>query len=257
MPRMIDSTAIIDPSAHLGDGVSVGAYSIIGADVEIQDNTRIGPHAVIREGTKIGKNNRVYQFTSIGEEPQDKKYTGEASELHIGDDNVIREFCTINRGTADGGGKTIIGSGNWIMAYTHIAHDCVVGDGIIFVNGATLGGHVHIGDHVVLGANVLVRQFCRVGRHAFATRAATLAKDLTPFTLAAGNPARVLSLNKKGLKRHDFDAELILLLDRCYKQLVKGKKPPDTLDIDTEAGRYIEVKEFLDFIASSRQGILR
>ena len=251
---MIDSTAIVDSSAHLGDGVCVGAYSIVGAGVEIQDNTRIGPHVVIREGSRIGKNNRIYQFTSLGEEPQDKKFAGEASELHIGDDNVIREFCTINRGTADGGGKTVIGSGNWIMAYTHIAHDCVVGDGTLFVNGATLGGHARIGDHAVLGANTLVRQFCRVGRYAFTTRAATLAKDLTPFTFAAGNPAKTVSLNKEGLKRHDFDDELILLLDRCYMQLVRAKA---SLDIDAEAERCVEVKEFRDFVKTSQQGILR
>ncbi len=251
---MIDSTAIVDPSACLGDGVSIGAYSIIEAGVEIQDNTKVGPHAIIRGRTRIGKNNRIYQFTSLGEEPQDKKYAGEASELHIGDDNVIREFCTINRGTAGGGGKTVIGSGNWIMAYVHIAHDCVVGDNTIFVNGATLGGHVHIGDYTVLGANVLVQQFCRVGRYAYATRAATLAKDLTPFTLAAGNPVKIVCLNRKGLKRHGFDDELILLLDRCYKQLVKGKPSSDSLDIHAEAERHVEVKEFLDFIKTARAG---
>lgn len=257
MPYSIDSTAIVDPSVNLGNGVSIGAYTVIGPGVEIGDDTRIGPHVVMQGPARIGKNNRIYQFASVGDDPQDKKYSGESSELCIGDNNVIREFCTINRGTAAGGGKTLIGNDNWIMAYVHIAHDCVVGNGTIFVNGAMLGGHARIDDYVILSANVLVQQFCRVGRHAFAARGVMLTKDLTPFTLAAGSPAKTLSLNKKGLQRHNFDPELVLALERCYKKKVRETNNPDIPDIDDHARQYPEVREFIQFIEGSGHGILR
>lgn len=257
MPHSIDSTAIVDPSVRLGNGVSVGAYSIIGPDVDIGDDTWIGPHVVVQGATQIGKDNRIYQFASVGGDPQDKKYSGGSSELHIGDNNVIREFCTINRGTSGGGGKTRIGNGNWIMAYVHIAHDCIVGNDTVFVNGATLGGHVCVEDYAILSANVLVQQFRHIGRYAFAARGTILAKDLTPFTFAAGNPAKTVSLNKEGLRRHGFGTELILILERCYKKLVKQTRNPDIPDIDSDVLQCPEVREFIQFIEDSRHGILR
>ncbi|MEP6940536.1 MAG: acyl-ACP--UDP-N-acetylglucosamine O-acyltransferase, partial [Rudaea sp.] len=163
----VHATALIDPAARLEPGVAVGAYSVIGAGVEIGAGTQIGPHVVIQGPTRIGRNNRIFQFASIGGDPQDKKFHGERSELVIGDDNLIREFVTLNRGTSDGGGATRIGNGNWIMAYVHVAHDCIIGDHTVFSNNATLAGHVEIGDYAILSGFCGIHQFCRVGAHAF------------------------------------------------------------------------------------------
>lgn len=260
---MIHETAIVDPSAKLGAGVSVGAYSIIEAGVEIGDDTRIGPHVVIRGGTRIGRNNRIYQFVSLGDEPQDKKYEGESSELIIGDGNTIREYCTINRGTADGGGKTTVGNNNWIMAYVHVAHDCIVGDHTIFVNGAAIAGHVEIHDYAILSAFALVHQFCRVGRYAFVAPTTVLTKDLTPFTLASGavgNRAKTYSLNEEGLKRRGFNVGLIEALRYCYRRKVRGMASDESSSekIAELTKRYPEVEEFIRFVdAPSRRGILR
>ncbi len=264
---LIHETAIIDPSVRLGRDVSIGAYSIIGANTEIGDGSRIGPHVVIQGRAHIGRGNRIYQFASLGDEPQDKKYAGEESELFIGDGNTVREYCTINRGTADGGGRTVIGNNNWIMAYAHIAHDCNVGNDTILVNGASLAGHVEVGDYAILSAFVLAHQFCRIGRHSFAGPTAVLKHDLTPFTLASGNPAKTYSLNTKGLKRRGFSAELITALRHCYRQLVRkprdgaggkgGKNGESGPDLDQLAKRYPEVEEFIRFVQSSERGILR
>ena len=251
----IHATAIVDPSACLGSGVEIGAYSIISADVEIGDHTRISPHVVVRGRTRIGRGNRIYQFASIGDEPQDKKYAGEASELLIGDRNVIREYCTINRGTADGGGKTVIGDDNWIMAYAHVAHDCLIGNHAVFANGASLAGHVEVGDHATLSAFVLVHQFCRVGKYSFAGPASRLTQDLAPFTLASGNPPKTYSLNKEGLRRHGFEPDLVTALRCCYKQLVR--RLDGNCDLGKLAKRYPEVHEFIQFVESSRRGVLR
>ena len=262
--KAVHETAVIDPSVRLGEGVSVGPYSIIGADVEIGDATRIGPHVVIRGRTRIGRNNRVYQFVSLGDEPQDKKYGGESSELIIGDGNTIREYCTINRGTVDGGGKTVIGDRNWIMAYVHVAHDCIVGNRTVFVNGAAIAGHVEVHDDATLSAFALVHQFCRVGRYAFVAPTTVLTKDLTPFTLASGSTgsrARTYSLNEEGLRRRGFNADLVEALRYCYRRRVRGV-PPDKDDegdkVAELAKRYPEVEEFIRFIDNpSRRGILR
>ncbi len=258
---LIHETALVEPSARFGRGVSVGPYSIIGPHVEIGDNTEIGSHVVIRGRTRLGRDNRVYQFVSLGDEPQDKKYAGEASKLSIGNGNTIREYCTINRGTADGGGETVIGDDNWIMAYVHVAHDCIIGDHAILVNGASLAGHVTVGDYAILSAFVLVHQFCRIGRHSFTSRATVLTQDLTPFTLASGNPAKTYSLNKEGLRRQGFDRDLITALRRCYRQLVRkpraGKSGGEDWDLDELAAQYPEVEEFIRFVKSSRRGILR
>lgn len=219
---MIDARAVIEPGAKLGPGVSVGPYSIIGAQVEIGAGTWIGPHAVITGSTRIGCNNRIFQFASLGEEPQDKKYTGEDTLLTIGDRNVIREGCTISRGTAQGGGITQIGDDNWIMAYVHIAHDCVVGDQAIFANSASLAGHVVIEDYAILGGFTLVHQFCAIGAHCFCGMGSVISKDVLPYTMVSGNPVRAHGLNSEGLKRRGFSAATLRQLREAYKILYKS-----------------------------------
>jgi len=192
----IDPRAVVDPSARLAPGVSVGAYTIIGADVEIGAGTTVGSHVVIKGPTAIGEENRLYPFSSIGDDPQDKKYGGEQTRLEIGDRNVIREYCTINRGTEQGGGVTRIGNDNWIMAYVHIAHDCLIANHTIFANNASLAGHVRVDDYAVLGGFTLVHQFCAIGAHSFSGMGSTLSKDLPPYVRASGNPAVPRGLNR-------------------------------------------------------------
>ena len=256
MATGIHATALIDPSARLDSDIRVGAYSIIDSDVEIGSGTRINSHVVIRAGTRIGRDNHIFQFTSLGDAPQDKKYQGEESKLLIGDSNVIREYCTLNRGTANGGGKTVIGNGNWFMAYVHIAHDCVIGNHTIFANGSSLAGHVEVGDYAKLSAFVLVHQFCRVGRYSFTGPATVLTQDLTPFTLASGNPAKTYSLNKEGLKRSGFDAELVAALHHCYRQLVR-RRGDSGQNLGKLAQQFPEAKEFIRFVELSQRGVLR
>jgi len=180
---MIHPTALIDPGARLHESVSVGAYSIIGCDVEIGENTVIGPHCVITGPCRIGKNNRVYSHAALGGDPQDKKFHGERGELIIGDDNTIREFTTFNRGTADGGGVTRIGNNNWIMAYVHIAHDCQVGNNTIFANNASLAGHAEVADWVIMGGFAGAHQFCKIGAHAFIGMGSLISNDVPPFVM--------------------------------------------------------------------------
>jgi len=215
----IHPTAIIDPSAELADDVEVSAYAVIGAGVSIDSGTWIGPHAVIEGPTTIGKENRIFQFASVGAEPQDKKYKGENTTLIIGDRNVIRESCTINRGTAQDIGYTEIGDDNWIMAYVHIAHDCVVGSSTIFANNTTLAGHVTIHDFAILGGFTLVHQFCHVGKHSFTGMGTALGKDLPPFVMATGAPGIPRGINNEGLKRHGYSSEERANLKQAYKKL--------------------------------------
>ncbi len=222
---MIHPTAIIDPAAKLADDVEVGAYSIIAAEVEIGPRSVIGPHVVIEGRTRIGADNRVFQFVSLGAEPQDKKYRGEASELVIGDRNVIREFATFNRGTAEGGGVTRIGDDNWIMAYVHVAHDCQIGSHVVFANAATLAGHVEIGDHVILGGFTGVHQFCKIGAHAFTGMGSLINADVPPFVMVAGSYARPRGINSEGLRRGGFDAERIAAIKRAYRTLYLSGSP--------------------------------
>ena len=193
---MIDSRALIDSKAQLDEGVSVGPFSVIGPNVSIESGTWIGPHVVINGPTHIGRDNRIFQFASVGDIPQDKKYRGEESRLTIGDRNTIREYCTINRGTQLDRGVTSVGDDNWIMAYVHIAHDCQVGNHIVFSNGTTLAGHVIIEDHAVLGGFTLVHQFCRIGAYSFCGMGTALNRDLPPYVMASGNLARPYGLNK-------------------------------------------------------------
>lgn len=257
---MIAASAIIHPDASIDEGVEIGAYSVVGANVTINENSWIGPHVVIKGPTRIGKNNKIFQFCSIGDDPQDKKYTGDKdSVLEIGDGNTIREYCSINRGTAPGGGITCIGNDNWIMAYVHIAHDCLVGNNTIFANNATLAGHVVIDDFVILGGFTGVHQFCRVGRHSLTAISSVVVQDVPPYLIVAGNTAKPGGLNRQGLKRHGFSQEVINDLRKAYKTIYRdGLLLKDALDkLESLTAESIEVSEFVRFIQASTRGIVR
>ena len=211
---MIHPAAIVDSAARIGANVEIGPYSIIGPDVEIGDDTEIGPHVVIKGHTRIGRENRIFQFCSLGEMPQDKKYAGEPTRLEIGDRNTIREFCTFNLGTVQGGGVTSVGDDNWIMAYVHIAHDCHrVANKTIFANGASLAGHVTVDDLVIFGGFTGVHQFCRIGAHVITAASSLVLQDVPPYLMVAGNSAQPYGIHVEGLKRRGFTSEAITELD--------------------------------------------
>lgn len=256
---MIDPRAVIDPSAELDSSVTVGAYSIIGANVQIDAGTCIAPHVVIKGHTRIGKENKIYQFSSLGEDPQDKKYAGEVTYLEIGDRNEIREYCTMNRGTVQGGGMTRIGNDNWIMAYTHFAHDCIVGNHTIFANGASLAGHVTIDDYVILGGFSLVHQFCSMGKYSFSGASSLIFKDVPPFVTVWGNRAEAYGLNKEGLKRHGFSPETIQALHNAYKTIYRSNHTTEqAIEILSEkVAEFPEVGLMVDFLKNSKRGIVR
>lgn len=256
---MIDATAIIDTRAAVAQGVAIGPYSIIGPEVEIGEGTWIGPHVVINGPTWIGRNNRIYQFASLGDAPQDKKYKGEPTRLEIGDDNTIREYVTINRGTVQDQGVTRVGSGNWIMAYVHIAHDCQLGDDIIMANNASLAGHVHIGDHAILGGFSLVHQFCKIGKYAFLQFAAGVNRDVPPYVVAAGMPATPHSINSEGLRRRGFSAQQIATLKHAYRLLYRsGLRLEEAREqIAQLAQDHPEVAILAEFLADHRRSIIR
>lgn len=227
---MIHSTAIIDPAAELAEGISVGPYTIIGAKVTIDAGTTIGPHVVIRGSTRIGRDNRIYQFASIGEDPQDKKYHGENTRLEIGDRNVIREYCTIHRGTAQDQEVTRIGDDNLLMAYTHIAHDCQVANHVIMANAASLAGHVTVDDYAILGGFSLVHQFCKIGKHAFSAMGSVISRDIPPYVMVGGRPTKPHGINTVGLERQGFGADAIRQIRKAYKILYKsGLKLEDAI----------------------------
>jgi UDP-N-acetylglucosamine acyltransferase len=256
---MIHPTAVIDPAARLGSNVSIGAYSVIGAGVEIGDDTWIGPHVVIEGPTRIGRENRIWQFASVGAAPQDKKFHGEQSVLEIGDRNVIREFVTFNRGTDDGGGVTRIGNDNWLMAYVHLAHDCIVGNNTIFANAASLAGHVTVDDWVILGGFTLVHQFCQIGAHAFTSMGSIINRDVPPYVTVAGSFAEPKGINSEGLKRRGFDSDRILSIRRAYKTLYKSGLPlaearEELARVSSDAP---DVKLMLDFIDRSQRSLVR
>ena len=256
---MIHKTAIIHPTAELDSTVSVGAYSVIEEDVRIDKDTVIEHHAIIKPHTTIGCNNKIYQFSSIGEIPQDLKFNGEKSQLIISDNNIFREFCTINRGTEAGINKTVIGSDNLFMSYTHVAHDCVIKDNCIFSNAASLAGHVEVGSHVSLGGFTLVHQFCNIGDHAFSGLGSVISRDVTPYTLVAGNHARAYKINTTGLKRLGMTDDVIQSLEKLFKLFVKSKIPRDEC-INTYNKSEVNFKEsryFVDFILNSVRGITR
>lgn len=256
---MIDPRAVVDPDAHLAPTVSVGPYSIIGPDVEIGAGTTIGPHVVIKGPTRIGSDNRIFQFASIGDDPQDKKYRGERTYLEIGDRNTIREYCTINRGTAKDQSITRIGSDNWVMAYVHIAHDCQVGNHTVFANNASLAGHVQIGDYVVLGGFSLVYQFCRIGAYSFCAFSTGVNSDVPPFVMAAGYRAEPHGINSEGLRRNQFPAEEIMAIRRAYKLVYKsGLRLEQAIEqLHDLAQEYPRIKLLADFLNSAQRGVIR
>ena len=256
---MIHPTAIVHPGAKLGANVSVGAYSLIGEHVEIGDGTRIGPHVVVEGHTRIGRDNEIFQFCSIGASPQDKKYDAEPTRLEIGDRNTIREFCSFNVGTSQDAHVTRVGNDNWIMAYVHVAHDCQVGDHIIFANNATLAGHVHVGEWAILGGFTGVHQFCRVGAHSFCGVGTVLLQDLPPFVTVAGNPAKPHGINSEGLKRRGYSAESIAAIKRAYRALYRSGLTLDEARqrVAEIAAGQAEAAPFAAFIADSGRGIVR
>lgn len=218
---MIDTRAIIHPSARLAENVSVGPWSIIGANVEIDEGTQISSHVIIKANTRMGKHNTVYQFASVGEDPADKKFAGEDTWLEIGDSNIIREGCTLHRGTASGGGVTRIGSNNLLMAYVHIAHDCVVGSNTVFANNAGLSGHAIVDDWVILGGYAGVNQFLRIGAHAMVGGMTHISHDVPAYVIVSGSPPAVRSVNTVGLERRGFDADTVKEIRRAFKVIYK------------------------------------
>lgn len=259
-PGSIHPTALVDPSARIGDGVTIGAYSVIGPEVEIGDRTTVGAHCSIDGPTRIGRDNRIHNHAAIGGDPQDKKFGGERTELVIGDRNVIREFTTISRGTGNGGGTTRIGDDNWLLAYTHVAHDCIIGSHCVFSNNATLAGHVEVGDHVILSGFVGVHQFCRIGAHAFIGMGAFVNGDVPPYVMVAQEGyGRPRGINAEGLKRRGFDAARIAAIKRAYRALyVSGAKLDDAkLQLAEIARESDDVRFLLDFIEIGERPLLR
>jgi UDP-N-acetylglucosamine acyltransferase len=256
---MIHSTAIISKKADIADDVVVGPYAVVGDDVKIASGTRVDSHVVINGPTTIGRDNHIYQFASIGDDPQDKKYAGEATRLVIGDRNTIREFCTVSRGTTQDRGETVLGSDNWIMAYVHIAHDCVVGDNTIMANNATLAGHVHIGDWVICGGFSGIHQFCKIGAHAFLGMYAGINRDVPAYTMVSGQPATPRGINSEGLKRRDFSKDQIRNIKNAYRLTFrKGKKLSEAIDeIAALSEAQPELSLFLESLRSSERGLVR
>lgn len=260
MAHGIHPNALIDPGARIGKDVRIGAFTMIGADVEIGDGTWIGSHCSVTGTTRIGRDNRIVGHAAIGGDPQDKKYHGEHTTLEIGDRNTIREFVTINRGTGDGGSVTRIGDDNWLLAYVHIAHDCIIGNGCVFSNNATLAGHVVVGDQVILSGFAGVHQFCRIGDHAFIGMGAFVNGDVPPFLMVAQEKyARARGINSEGLKRRGFDATRIAAIKRAYRALYMGETKLDEAKVELAeiAAGSDDVRAFLDFIERGERPLLR
>ncbi len=263
MQALIDPTAIIAEGAQLHPSVRVGAYSIIGAHVQVGAGTRIGPHCVIEGHTRIGRDNQIFQFASLGAQPQDKKYAGEPTRLEIGDGNTIREFCTFNTGTLQDGGVTRVGDDNWIMAYVHIAHDCQVGNHTILANNATLAGHVHVGDWVILGGLTGVHQFTHIGAHAMAGFASHISQDVPPFMMVDGNPLAVRGFNAEGLRRRGFTPGRIQAVKAMHRLLYRQgltlqaaqEALPEVAAATPEAAQ--DVALMLQFLQTATRGIAR
>jgi UDP-N-acetylglucosamine acyltransferase len=256
----IHASAVVDPSARIGADVRIGAFTLVGPDVEIGDGTWIGPHCSVQGPARIGRDNRIHGHAAIGGDPQDKKFGGERTELVIGDRNVIREFATINRGTGNGGGATRIGDDNWLLAYVHVAHDCIVGNGCVFSNNATLAGHVEVGDQVILSGFAGIHQFCRIGAHAFIGMGAFVNGDVPPFVLVAQEDyGRPRGVNVEGLKRRGFDAERLAAIRRAYRALyLSGAKLEEARAQLAEMARdSVDVRALLDFIDAGQRPLLR
>lgn len=257
---LIHPTAVVDPSAVLAGDVRVGAFTLIGAGVEIGEGTDIGPHCSLQGPTRIGRRNRFIGHAAIGGEPQDKKYAGENTRLTIGDGNVIREFVTINRGTGGGGGITTVGDDNWMLAYTHVAHDCHVGSHCVFSNNTTLAGHVTVGDHVIISGFAGAHQFCRIGAHAFLGMGALTNGDVPPFTMVGSDSlGRPRGINSEGLKRRGFDAERIASIKRAYRTLYVAGLPlaEAKVQLAEQARSSEDVRALLEFIEQAERPLLR
>ncbi len=252
-------TAIIHPKAKLADDVQVGAYSIIDEHVEIGAGTKIGPHVVVTGHTRIGKNNQIFQFCSIGEVPQDKKYAGEPTRLEIGDNNVIRESCTFNIGTVQDVGVTRMGNNNWVMAYVHVAHDCQIGNNVIFANSTQLAGHVIIDDFVILGGFTGVHQFCQIGAHVMTAVGTVLLHDIPPYVKVSGSPAAPHGINSEGLKRRGFTNDALLGIKRAYKTLYRSELTLEQakVQLSQQLAEHPEVQIMADFLNRSQRGIVR
>jgi UDP-N-acetylglucosamine acyltransferase len=257
---MIHPTVVIDSKAEIEEGVEIGPYSVIEKSVFIGQGTKIGPHVVIREGTQIGKRCQIFQFASIGEAPQAFAYKGERTSLLIGDENIVREFVTLHRGTPHGGGKTMIGNGNYFMAYSHVAHDCQIGNQVILANGATLAGHILIEDDAIIGGLSAIHQFCQIGTHAFISGLTGVTLDIPPYMLASGSRAKLYGLNMVGLKRHHFSEETVKALKKAYRIIFRSgltlEKAMKRVEED-EISQMPEVQHLLHFIRHSKRGMSR
>jgi len=260
---LVHSSAIVDPGAELAASVSIGPYAVIGAGVKVGEGTTIGSHCIVEGPTSIGRDNVIHAHAALGLAPQDKKYAGEPTELHIGDRNTIFQFCTISRGTAQDAGITRIGDDNWIMAYVHIAHDVRVGHQTILANSATLAGHVHIGDWVTVGGLTGVHQFCKIGAHAFTGFQSHVSQDVPPFMMVSGNPLAVHGFNIEGLRRRGFSRERIALVKQMHRLLYRDGLTLEQAGAGIEAllgtveGGDAEVRMLLDFLAAAKRGIAR
>ena len=260
---LIHATALVDPKAQIAPNVSIGPYSVIGAEVCIDAGTEIGPHVCIQGRTRIGRDNRIHAFCSLGGVPQDKKYAGEPTELQIGDRNTIREYCTLNLGTAQDAGVTRLGSDNWIMAYVHLAHDCQVGNHTVFANSAQLAGHVHVGDWAILGGYTGVHQFVRIGEHVMTGISSVVTQDVPPFVLLGGSPAVPHGINAEGLRRRGFEADRIAVLREAYRKLyrqglaLQEARSALTVLQREHAGSHDDLARLLSFLADSKRGIVR
>ena len=259
MSGSIHATAIVAPDAVLGEGVEIGPYSVIGPGVEIGPRTRIGSHAAVHRDTRVGADNVIHAYASVGDAPQDKKYAGEPTRLVIGERNVIREFVTLNRGTTKDRGVTTIGNDNLFMSYSHVAHDCVVGNQCVLANSATLGGHVVLGDWVIMGGFAAIHQFCKVGAHAFLANNAAVTRDVPPYVMAVGGPAKPHSINAEGLKRRGFSPQQIRNLRNAFRTLYRsGLRLEEALERLTAAAQdQPEVQLLVDFIPQSTRSLVR
>ncbi len=255
----IHPTAIVHPRAEIGPGVKIGPYSVVGENVQIGRDTVLESHVVVEGWTKIGERCRLFPFVSLGAVPQAIRYRGEPSRVTMGDENVVREFVTINRGTAEGGGETVLGKGNFIMAYSHIAHDCQIGNQVIMANNSTLAGHIQVEDFAIVGGLVAIHQFVRVGCYAIIGGASAVPQDVPPYMVAAGNRARLFGLNNVGLRRHKFSASTLSALKQAYRILFRSHLPlPKALEkVGKEVPQIPEVIHLVEFMKKSKRGICR
>jgi UDP-N-acetylglucosamine acyltransferase len=255
----IDPRAVVSPRAEIADGVEIGPFAVIGADVKIGPDCWIGPHAVVNGPTQMGAGNRVFQFASIGDAPQDKKYGGEPTRLVVGDRNVFREFVTVNRGTVTGNGETRLGNDNLLLAYSHVAHDCILGNNIVLSNVVNLAGHVELGDWVIMSGYAGSHQFCKIGTHAFIANNTSVTRDVPPYVLASGHPAEPRSVNVEGLKRRGFSEEQIRAIRNAYRVLYRSELRLEEAmaQLRPMAVEHDVLKIFVEFIEQSTRSLVR